>query len=49
MTIDGRPQLAVGAVVLRDNELLVVRRGSPPDVDRWTLPGGRVEHGELLA
>ena len=45
----GRPQLAVGAVVQSSDQLLLVRRGTEPDVGRWTLPGGRVEHGELLA
>lgn len=45
----GRPQLAVGAVVLNSDQLLLVRRGTSPDIGRWTLPGGRVERGELLA
>ncbi|MCB1028574.1 MAG: NUDIX domain-containing protein [Microthrixaceae bacterium] len=49
MTDPGRPQLAVGAIVLRDDHLLLVKRGGPPDSGRWTLPGGRVERGELLA
>ena len=45
----GRPQLAVGAVVQSSDELLLVRRGTEPHLGRWTLPGGRVERGELLA
>ena len=44
-----RPQLAVGAVVLSSDQLLLVRRGTRPHIGRWTLPGGRVERGELLA
>jgi 8-oxo-dGTP diphosphatase len=40
------PQVAVGAVVVHDGRLPVVRRARPPARGRWTLPGGRVEPGE---
>lgn len=43
-----RPQVAVGAIVRRRDELLLVRRASPPAVGEWSVPGGRVEPGELL-
>jgi 8-oxo-dGTP diphosphatase len=44
-----QPRLAVGAVVLReDGAVLLVRRGRPPAVGSWTLPGGKVEPGETL-
>ena len=45
----GRPELAVGAVVVNDGSLLLVRRGHGPAAGAWSVPGGRVEHGELLA
>lgn len=43
------PQVAVGAVVVHDDHLLLVRRGRGVAAGRWSLPGGRVEAGELLA
>ena len=43
-----RAEVAVGAVVRRADELLLVRRGRPPAVGEWSVPGGRVEPGELL-
>lgn len=43
-----RPQLCVGAVVVHDAQLLLVRRGRPPGQGLWSLPGGRVERGETM-
>lgn len=42
------PQLAVGAVVVHDGELLMVRRDREPARGLWSVPGGRVELGEYL-
>lgn len=47
----GSPQAsavaAVGAVVLDGaGRVLVVRRGRPPGLGDWSLPGGRLEPGE---
>ena len=40
------PIAAVGVVCLRDDEVLLIRRGAPPLEDHWSLPGGRIEWGE---
>ena len=42
------PVVAVGAVVVDHDRLLLVRRGRAPAKGRWSVPGGRVEHGETL-
>lgn len=42
------PVLAVGAVVRRGDDLLLVKRGRPPGAGLWSLPGGRVEPSESL-
>ena len=44
-----RPEVCVGAVAIEDDRLLVVRRGHDPGAGQWSVPGGRVEAGELLA
>jgi len=41
-----QPVPAVGVVVLRGDEVLLVRRGTPPRLGQWSLPGGRIEWGE---
>ncbi len=43
-----RPLVGVGALVLRDNSIVLVRRGSPPSKGEWSIPGGLVEVGETL-
>ena len=43
------PELSVGAIAISDDALLMVKRATPPDEGRWSVPGGRVEPGETLA
>lgn len=45
----GRPEIAVGAVVIHDARLLLIERGRGPARGQWSVPGGRVEWGETLA
>jgi 8-oxo-dGTP diphosphatase len=44
-----RPEVCVGAIVVDEERLLLVRRGQGPAAGSWALPGGRVEAGETLA
>jgi 8-oxo-dGTP diphosphatase len=43
-----RPCVAVGAIVFKDDRVLLVRRGKPPAENLWAIPGGSVEIGETL-
>ncbi|MBI2710620.1 MAG: NUDIX domain-containing protein [Actinobacteria bacterium] len=44
-----RPEVCVGAVVVDDGQLLLIRRGRGMAAGEWSVPGGRVEAGETLA
>jgi ADP-ribose pyrophosphatase YjhB (NUDIX family) len=43
------PIVGVAAVVLRDNDILLIRRGREPLLGAWSLPGGALELGETAA
>jgi 8-oxo-dGTP diphosphatase len=43
-----RPVVGVGAVVLVDGRVVLVRRSHEPLKGEWNLPGGAVEVGETL-
>jgi 8-oxo-dGTP diphosphatase len=42
------PIVGVGAVILRDGEVLIVRRANPPLQGEWSIPGGALDLGEKL-
>jgi len=44
-----RPIVGVGAIVVDDGRVLLVRRGRAPLQGEWSVPGGAVEVGEALS
>jgi len=42
----GPPVATAGVVCLRGTDVLLIRRGTPPRLGEWSLPGGRIEAGE---
>lgn len=44
-----QPQIGVGAIVVHDGALLMVQRGHNPGAGLWSIPGGRLEQGELIS
>ena len=43
-----QPIVGVGGVVIDAGRALLIRRGSPPLENQWSIPGGMVELGETL-
>ncbi|MSP00410.1 MAG: NUDIX domain-containing protein [Acetobacteraceae bacterium] len=41
-----RPFVGIGIVVIKGSDVLLCRRGKPPNVGSWTLPGGAQDLGE---
>ncbi len=42
------PLVGVGAVIIADGRVLLVKRGHPPLAGEWSIPGGVLEIGETL-
>ena len=42
------PLVGVGAVIIKENRVLLIQRGTPPLLGEWSLPGGVLECGETL-
>lgn len=43
-----RPVVGVGGVIIDNGRALLIRRGSEPLRDHWSIPGGTLELGESL-
>jgi len=43
------PLVGVGAVVIKEGKILLVKRAFPPGQGKWSFPGGLVELGEKLS
>jgi ADP-ribose pyrophosphatase YjhB (NUDIX family) len=41
-----RPFVGIGIVVIKGGQVLLCRRGKPPNIGSWTLPGGAQDLGE---
>ena len=42
------PLVGVGAIIIDDGRVLLVKRGHPPLEGEWSIPGGVLEVGETL-
>lgn len=40
------PIPAVGIICFRGDDVLLIKRGKPPKIGEWSIPGGRIEDGE---
>ena len=47
-TYPERPFVGIGAIVFRDEEVLLIRRGRPPREGQWSIPGGIQQLGETV-
>lgn len=43
-----QPIVGVGALIVRDGRIVLVRRGVDPGKGRWSIPGGAVNLGEKV-
>jgi 8-oxo-dGTP diphosphatase len=42
------PLVGVGAIIIEDDRVLLVKRAHPPLQAQWSIPGGVLEIGELV-
>jgi 8-oxo-dGTP diphosphatase len=43
-----QPIIGVGAIIIEDRRVLLVKRAHPPIKGQWSIPGGALEIGELV-
>jgi ADP-ribose pyrophosphatase YjhB (NUDIX family) len=43
------PKVGVGVFVVHEGKILLVRRTMHPEIGKWSIPAGFVDHGEDLA
>jgi ADP-ribose pyrophosphatase YjhB (NUDIX family) len=43
-----QPLVGVGAIIIEDSRVLLVKRAHPPLQAKWSIPGGVLELGELV-
>ena len=44
----GQPLVGVGAVIIADARVVLVKRGKAPLLGEWSIPGGMLELGETV-
>ncbi|WP_420547045.1 NUDIX hydrolase [Curvivirga sp.] len=43
-----KPSIGIGVVLLWENSVLLIQRGTPPKQGAWSIPGGKQELGETM-
>ncbi len=42
------PRVGIGAIVIKDGKVLLIKRAAQPNQNLWAIPGGMLELGETL-
>ena len=43
-----QPLIGVGAIIVKQGHVVLIKRGKPPLLGEWSIPGGMLELGETL-
>ncbi len=41
-------KVGVGGVIFRGDDVLLIKRGKPPFLGEWSIPGGGLDYGEAI-